>query len=74
MLEAAKALLDRRPLASLKREGNKSCAFGNVFDATLSLLEALDDSNTKVSEIKSLVTKKKEAIDELKKYGITWSL
>tara|TARA_A100001011_G_C14062583_1_gene736771 strand:- start:281 stop:526 length:246 start_codon:yes stop_codon:yes gene_type:complete len=74
ILEAAKALLDRRPLASLKREGKKSCAFGDAFDSTLSLLEALDDSSTKVSEIKRLTVEKKVAIDELKKYGIIWPL
>ena len=74
ILEAAKALLERQPLSSLKREGKKSCAFGDAFDSTLALLEALDNNNTKVSEIKKLVVKKKESIDELKKHGILWPL
>jgi hypothetical protein len=74
MVEAAKSLLERKPLIMLKREGKKSFAFGTAFDATLALLEALDDDSSDIVEIKQLVTRKKEAIDNLKKHGIHWSL
>lgn len=74
MVEAAKSLLERKPLITLKREGKKSSAFGNAFDATLTLLEALDDDSSNIVEIKKLVARKKEAIDELKKHGIHWLL
>jgi hypothetical protein len=74
ILETAKSLLERKPLTSLKREGKKSLAFADAYDTTLALLEALDDNNTSVSEIKRLASRKKEAIDSLKKHGILWPL
>ena len=74
MISAAKSLLSRKPLKSLKREGQRTQALGAAYDASLDLISALDREDITLEEIKDLVKRKTDATNELKKIGIDWLL
>ena len=74
MISAAKALLARKPLSTLKREGKRTEALGEAFDASFDLITALDRKDSSLDEIKKIVERKNSAAAQLKKMGINWLL
>ena len=74
MISAAKSLLSRKPLKSLKREGKRTEALGAAYDASFDLISALDREDITLKEIKDIVKRKADATNELKKLGIDWLL
>ena len=74
MISAAKALLSRKPLASLRREGKMTESLGEAFDASFDLISALDRQDSTLDEIKKIVERKSAAAAQLKKMGIDWLL
>ena len=74
-LVSAKSLLERKSLESLVREGEKTEALGEVFDATQNLYNYLLEKDATLKNAQVLIEKKKAAADKFKKLtGQSWRL
>ena len=74
-LVSAKALLDGKMLNNLVREGEKSNALGEAFDATQRLYDYLLEGDAKLEKVQSLIERKKKAVANFEKVtGCLWRL
>ena len=74
-LVSAKSLLEKKSLENLVREGAKTEALGEVFDATQELYNYLLEKDATLEHAQALIEKKKSAADKFKKLtGQSWRL
>ena len=74
-LISAKSLLEGSSLDQLVREGEKTNALGDAFDATKKLYDYLIEKDAKLDRVHELIENKKKAAARLKKTtGLVWRL
>ena len=74
-LISAQSLLENKTLNRLVREGEKTEALGDVFDASKELYSYLLENDAKHEKAQQLIERKKEAAEKFKKAtGLTWRL
>ena len=74
-LVSAKALLQGSELNNLVREGEKTNALGEVFNASKDLYDYLLERDASLKKVHELIEIKKAAADRLKEAtGLTWKL
>ena len=74
-LISAQSLLENKTLNRLVREGEKTEALGDVFDASKELYSYLLENDAKLEKAQQLIERKKEAAEKFKKAtGLTWRL
>jgi len=74
-LVSAKSLLQGTKLDNLVREGEKTNALGEAFDATKALYDYLLESDAKIDRIHELIENKKLAAAHFRNVtGLAWRL
>jgi len=74
-LVSAKSLLERKTLESFVREGEKTEALGEVFDATQELYNYLMEKDATLERAQELIERKNLASNEFRKAtGLSWRL
>ncbi len=75
ILVSAKSLLEGKQLENLVREGAKTHALGEAFDASSALYAYLLESGAKLEKVQTLIERKKLAADKFKRVtGLDWRL
>jgi hypothetical protein len=74
-LISAKSLLEKKELSSLVREGEKTSALGEVFDASRDLYDYLLEDSAKLKKVQLLIERKKRAVIAFEQNtGLAWRL